>query len=189
MFDRPTPRLSSFLIYRFGVPCFFNSHILNRYLNAIQTNCPWILRYLTAAVITNKRRRNVVKDLIKVIQQEKNTYRDPITQFVECLYVNFDFEEAQAKLLECEKVRYGNRHIIANASVARCPLRRGFFVSVNGVDVVVVAPAYRINSQRRLHVTCQKHIGKHADIVCGGARTVVCLRVTNTFVGLQHVNM
>lgn len=75
-----------------------------KYLNAIQTNCPWILRYLTAAVITNKRRRNVVKDLIKVIQQEKNTYRDPITQFVECLYVNFDFEEAQAKLLECEKL-------------------------------------------------------------------------------------
>jgi len=31
------------------------------YLNAIQTMCPWILRYLTTAVITNKRRRQVQK--------------------------------------------------------------------------------------------------------------------------------
>jgi len=40
------------------------------YLNAIQTICPHILRYLTTAVITNKsRRRTVLKDLVKVIQQ------------------------------------------------------------------------------------------------------------------------
>jgi len=75
-----------------------------RYLEAIQTNCPWILRYLTTAVITNKRRRNVLKDLIKVIEQEKYTYKDPITEFLECLYVNFDFEGAQEKLRQCENV-------------------------------------------------------------------------------------
>jgi len=75
-----------------------------RYLNAIQTTCPHILRYLTTAVITNKRRRNVLKDLVKVIQQEVYTYRDPITEFLEALYVNFDFEGAQVKLRECEKV-------------------------------------------------------------------------------------
>jgi translation initiation factor 3 subunit E len=75
-----------------------------RYLNAIQTVCPHILRYLTTAVIINKRRRNVLKDLVKVIQQECYTYRDPITEFLEALYVNFDFEDAQRKLRECEKV-------------------------------------------------------------------------------------
>ena len=41
----------------------------SRYLNAIQTMCPHILRYLTTAVITNKRRRTVLKDLVKIIQQ------------------------------------------------------------------------------------------------------------------------
>ena len=41
--------------------------------------CPHILRYLTTAVITNKRRKNVIKDLVKVIQQESYTYKDPIT--------------------------------------------------------------------------------------------------------------
>lgn len=36
--------------------------------------CPHILRYLTTAVITNKdvrKRRQVLKDLVKVIQQVK----------------------------------------------------------------------------------------------------------------------
>merc|ERR1719495_2350710 len=58
-----------------------------QYLNTIQTMCPHILRYLTTAVITNKRRKNVIKDLVKVIQQESYTYKDPITEFIECLYV------------------------------------------------------------------------------------------------------
>lgn len=34
------------------------------------------------------------------------TYRDPITEFVESLYINFDFENARTKLRECEEVRY-----------------------------------------------------------------------------------
>ena len=36
--------------------------------------------------------------------QESYTYRDPITEFLECLYVNFDFDGAQQKLVECETV-------------------------------------------------------------------------------------
>merc|ERR1711978_788923 len=76
-----------------------------QYLNAIQTTCPWILRYLSTAVIINKNsRRNVMKDLVKVIQEESYTYRDPITSFIEDLYVKFDFDGAQQKLRECETV-------------------------------------------------------------------------------------
>lgn len=76
-----------------------------RYLNAIQTNAHHLLRYLATAAIVNKRRRNVLKELIKVIQQERYTYSDPVTEFLECLYVNYDFEGAQKKLRECEEVR------------------------------------------------------------------------------------
>ena len=75
-----------------------------RYLNAIQTNAHHLLRYVAIAVIINKRRRNSLKDLVKVIQQEQYTYRDPITEFLECLFVNYDFERAQQKLFECEEV-------------------------------------------------------------------------------------
>lgn len=59
---------------------------------------------MTTAVITTKRRRGVLKDLVKVIEQESYTYKDPITEFVQCLYVDFDFDGAQKKLRECEMV-------------------------------------------------------------------------------------
>ena len=49
----------------------------------------------------------MLKDLVKVIQQESYTYRDPITELLECLYVNFDFDGAQQKLRECEEVSMG----------------------------------------------------------------------------------
>lgn len=80
------------------IDLFFQDH----YINTIQTACPHVLRYLTAAVITNKRRRTVLKDLVRVLQQERASYHDPITEFVECLYVNFDFDRAQEKLRACD---------------------------------------------------------------------------------------
>jgi translation initiation factor 3 subunit E len=52
----------------------------------------------------NKRRRNMLKELIKVIQQEQQSYKDPITELLECLYVRYDFDGAQQKLVECEQV-------------------------------------------------------------------------------------
>ena len=42
--------------------------------------------------------------LYVVCLQESYTYKDPITEFVECLYVHFDFDGAQKKLRECESV-------------------------------------------------------------------------------------
>jgi len=57
------------------------------------------------AVVINKRRRNVLKDLIKVISQERYEYRDPVTDFLYCLFVDFDFQAAQDKLALCEEVR------------------------------------------------------------------------------------
>ncbi|KAG9509566.1 Eukaryotic translation initiation factor 3 subunit E, partial [Fragariocoptes setiger] len=74
------------------------------YTHALQSLCPHILRYLTAAVITNRQRRQYMKELVRIIQAEAHSYRDPITEFVECLCVNFDFDAAQGKLRECEAV-------------------------------------------------------------------------------------
>merc|ERR1719495_1060709 len=90
-----------------------------QYLNAIQTTCPWILRYLSTAVITNKStRRNVMKDLIKVIQEESYTYQDPITSFIEDLYVNFDFDGAQEKLnMSTEEAERWIVNLIRNAKL------------------------------------------------------------------------
>ncbi|PQQ12535.1 Eukaryotic translation initiation factor 3 subunit E [Prunus yedoensis var. nudiflora] len=75
----------------------------DKYLNAIQTNAPHLVRYLATAFIVNKRRRPQFKDFIKVIQQEQNSYKDPITEFLTCVYVNYDFDGAQKKMRECEE--------------------------------------------------------------------------------------
>jgi len=84
----------------------------DKYLHTIQTNCPHILRYLTVAVLVNKKRRNVLKDLVRVIQQEQYSYQDPITEFVEALYVNFDFEGAQNMLQKCEDTIKGDFFLV-----------------------------------------------------------------------------
>ena len=39
---------------------------LCRYLNAVQTTAQHLLRYLAAAVVVNKRRRSLLKDMVKV---------------------------------------------------------------------------------------------------------------------------
>jgi len=80
-----------------------------RYLQTIQTNCPHMLRYLAVAVITAPlQRRNVIRELVKLIQQERETYSDPITGFIECLLVLFDFDSAQEKLKQCAKLLEGD---------------------------------------------------------------------------------
>ncbi|XP_057529672.1 eukaryotic translation initiation factor 3 subunit E-like isoform X2 [Amaranthus tricolor] len=76
----------------------------DKYLNAIQTNAPHLLRYLATAFIVNKRRQPQFKDFLKVIQLEQNSYKDPITEFLACVSGNYDFDEAQKKLRECEDV-------------------------------------------------------------------------------------
>jgi len=93
-----------------------------RYLQAITTAAPHLLRYLTAAVLLVKRRvansglssggtnnrdgpaeaRRLMKDLVRIMQHCE--YSDPIVEFVDCLCVKFDFEKAQRKLTECEEV-------------------------------------------------------------------------------------
>lgn len=75
-----------------------------RYLNAIQTNAQHLLRYLAQAVLTNKRRRNMIKDLVKVIQQESHSHKDAISEFVDCLFIKFDLDGAQAKLRDCQEL-------------------------------------------------------------------------------------
>uniref|UniRef100_A0ACD5WHN4 Uncharacterized protein n=1 Tax=Avena sativa TaxID=4498 RepID=A0ACD5WHN4_AVESA len=100
-----------------------------RYLNAIQTNAPHLLRYLAAAVVVNKRRRNMLKELIKVIQQEQQSYKDPIIELLECLYVKYDFDGAQQKLIECEQVILNDPFLgkrIEEGNFIRVPLRDEF---------------------------------------------------------------
>ncbi|KAJ2451129.1 eukaryotic translation initiation factor 3 subunit E [Coemansia sp. RSA 2336] len=76
--------------------------MMQHYVSTIQNACPWMLRYLAAAIVTNRKKRNMMQDLVKVIEQVAYMYRDPVTEFIEALYVDFDFDRAAKKLEECE---------------------------------------------------------------------------------------
>jgi translation initiation factor 3 subunit E len=75
------------------------------YLATMENLCPWLLRYYTAAVILSPNRRgDSLSNIVNEIQSLNYLYSDPITQFLESLYTQFDFDEAQKKLVECQEL-------------------------------------------------------------------------------------
>jgi len=71
----------------------------------------------------------MLKELIKVIQQEQHSYKDPITEFLQCLYVNYDFDGAQQKLVECEQVILNDPFLgkrVEEGNFVTVPLRAEF---------------------------------------------------------------
>jgi translation initiation factor 3 subunit E len=74
-----------------------------KYVNTIQTYCPWLLRYLAFAIVTDKRHWHDRKkdNLLKMITLETYEYSDPITEFVAALMRDSDFAGAQSKLEGC----------------------------------------------------------------------------------------
>lgn len=56
----------------------------------------------------------IITCIILFLLQESYQYKDPITEFIECLYVNFDFDGAQKKLRECESVSIEQLVFICN---------------------------------------------------------------------------
>ena len=77
-----------------------------KYLNVIQTSCPHLLRYLAAAAILAPaaRRTTLLPEVVALIEHELYTFRDPLTEFLRLLFVEFDFDAAQTQLQEFEKV-------------------------------------------------------------------------------------
>jgi translation initiation factor 3 subunit E len=81
------------------------------FINTIQTSCPWILRYLIAAVITGRNRgrnsslqQKQMKDVVRYVRQEAYEYNDPVTQFISALYIAHDFDAAREALRKAEEV-------------------------------------------------------------------------------------
>jgi len=106
----------------------------DRYLNAIQTNAPHLLRYLAVAVVTSPRLRGKLKDVVRVIGIERMNYSDPITRFLEALYTECNFENAQQLLQECATV-----------------LDNDFFLSNSEQDFMKNARLYIFETYCRIH--------------------------------------
>ncbi|KAL2753223.1 hypothetical protein ACRALDRAFT_2029106 [Sodiomyces alcalophilus JCM 7366] len=92
------------------------------FINTIQTSCPWILRYLIAAVITGRSRtrnssqnQKQMKDVVRYVRQEAYEYTDPVTEFVSALYIAHDFDAARDALARAEQVCRGDFFLAASA--------------------------------------------------------------------------
>jgi len=75
----------------------------------IITVAPWLLRYYTFAAVCSK--RNLGTKIVecndiahKILAGEVNTFKDPMTEFLRCLFVDCDFEGASQKLNECRQL-------------------------------------------------------------------------------------
>lgn len=75
------------------------------YLQTLENLCPWLLRYYSAAVILSPSKRHTkLRDLLSEISSMSYQYSDPITLFLGSLFDQFDFDEAQTRLKECQEL-------------------------------------------------------------------------------------
>ncbi|MES1913158.1 MAG: hypothetical protein MHM6MM_005374 [Cercozoa sp. M6MM] len=72
-------------------------------LHTIQVLCPWLLRYLLAAVVLESR-RPLFFELSKYIDNEEYAYSDPLLDFCRLLVVECDHAAALQALEKCESV-------------------------------------------------------------------------------------
>ena len=81
---------------------FFSEKV---YLQTVENLCPWLLRYYAAFVVLSpSRRRVLLRDVLNEVQNMAYLYSDPMTQFLSVVFTEFDFNEAQKKLIECQSL-------------------------------------------------------------------------------------
>lgn len=79
--------------------------LLDRSLQIVAVACQHLLRYVAALLILHRHLQDHrASELLNRIRQDRFWYSDPITQFLEALYFDLDFEAAQTYLNECGKV-------------------------------------------------------------------------------------
>ena len=87
-------------------------------LHVIILTCPWLLRYLVAAVLVNKQRQKYLKSLLRILSpNDVNNLNDPMIDFLYKLLGSFDFEGAQQKLADCASV-FATDYFLSNMMTA-----------------------------------------------------------------------
>jgi translation initiation factor 3 subunit E len=71
------------------------------YIQTTENITPWLMRYYVSAVILSPRRKFLIKDCLNSINNLSYLYTDPVLQFVQALYDQYDFDAAHLKLKEC----------------------------------------------------------------------------------------
>eukprot|EP01071_Lankesteria_metandrocarpae_P014935 Lankesteria_metandrocarpae@DN9161_c0_g1_i1.p1 len=87
-----------------------------RNISAVLLASPHLLRYYAVLAILNRNREDHFKAVCETVRvaSQSNKYYDPFTSLLEALFVDFDFDQAQQTLSDCNKV--------AQADFFLCPL-------------------------------------------------------------------
>ena len=91
-----------------GLNRFIDLAMNDAYTNAVQTTSPHLLRYMAVAHVVSNQRRFPLRELVRVVEQEKSNYGDAVTKFLLSLYVDFDFEAAQTHLKAAQTLLQGD---------------------------------------------------------------------------------
>eukprot|EP00306_Pavlova_sp_CCMP459_P012125 CAMPEP_0185192572 /NCGR_PEP_ID=MMETSP1140-20130426/19367_1 /TAXON_ID=298111 /ORGANISM="Pavlova sp., Strain CCMP459" /LENGTH=446 /DNA_ID=CAMNT_0027759327 /DNA_START=15 /DNA_END=1355 /DNA_ORIENTATION=+ len=122
----------------------------DRYLNAVQTNSPHLLRYMTAAlVLSGKRKRQLGPELARVVKQEETNYSDPLTRFVKALNYDADFDAALAELEASKEAVQKDFFLVAYWDELEAAAKSMIFESYcklhRRIDIATVATKLKMN--------------------------------------------
>eukprot|EP01156_Anaeramoeba_ignava_P011146 Anaeramoba_ignava/a482111_44.p1 GENE.a482111_44~~a482111_44.p1 ORF type:complete len:522 (-),score=182.29 a482111_44:237-1604(-) len=81
------------------IDLFFN----DLYNSVIQTFAPHLLRYLCVAVFLDQQRRSSMRNLLRLIDQEKYRYSDPITELIYSTFSKKNLNNIESQIEKCEK--------------------------------------------------------------------------------------
>lgn len=114
------------------------------YLQTMENLCPWLLRYFAVALILSPvRRKFAIREILQEINLLSYLYSDPVTQFIDSIYDAFDFDIAQQKLAECQKLLQSDfflhSHVDRFMHEARMLICEMYCTVHSSVDLVMLA--------------------------------------------------
>ena len=100
-------------------------------LMCVALTCPWLLRYVIAAVLPHRRfKHNYAKALVRLLTPEALALKDPFVSFLHALLVNFDFEAAQSVMKDCRDAIASDFFLNSMAETTFMASARGFLFDV-----------------------------------------------------------
>ena len=100
-------------------------------LMCVSLTCPWLLRYIIAAVLPHRRFKQVyARALVRLLTPEALALADPFVTFLHALLVDFDFVAAQKVIQDCRDACATDFFLERIASATFLSTARGFLFDV-----------------------------------------------------------
>jgi translation initiation factor 3 subunit E len=107
-------------------------YLADENLSCIALTCPWLLRYVIAAVLPHRKKHVLAKMLFRLLSPEALALKDPFALFLHAILGRFDFEAAQGLLEDCRRAIASDYFLSSMLTPAQfLNAARGFLFDVN----------------------------------------------------------